>query len=68
MRDKERIKGSVRQRERRCAREIQGGERAQREILASNAVVLAYALATAVLALASQAVCNTARGNPTAFQ
>ncbi len=46
----------MRQRERDREREIHGGESAQREIPASNAVVLAYARLTAVRAAASNAV------------
>ena len=55
----------MRQKERRRAREIPGGERTEREILAWNAVVLAYARPTALLALASNAVV-LAYAHPTA--
>jgi hypothetical protein len=47
---------SVFERERDREREIFGGESAQRDIPASNAVVLAYARPTAVLADSSNAV------------
>jgi hypothetical protein len=55
-RQRENRRESVRQRERDREREIHGGESAQREIPASNAVVLAYARRTAGLAAASNAV------------